>query len=392
MKKYIYSLFVFLSFSTTVFSQQSVDQVLKAIEQNNSTLKALIKHAEAEKIGTKTDIFLANPEVEFAYLWGNPSVIGNRKNLSITQSFDFPTSYKFKNQIADLQNTQLDMEYRKQQKAILLQGKLLCYDLIYTNALLAELGKRFAHAQSIAKAYQLRFDKGESNLLELNKALLNRLNLKKKMEMLEVERGSSLSQLAALNGGVFIDFTLSAFDKQDIPKNFDQWYVDAEKSNPLLNWLKQEVEINQKQEQLHKAQALPKFHAGYMSEALTSEQFRGLVVGLSVPLWENKNKVKYAQAQTIASQTLEADYRLQFLNHISALHAKAIALDKNLKDYQLNLNLFDSSDLLLKALEKGELSLIDYMIELSIYYDSFDALLEMEKDLNSAIAELNQFM
>ena len=85
------------------------------IEKNNTTLSALRKNTEAEKVGNKTGIYLQNPEVEFHYLWGNPSVLGNRTDISIKQTFDFPTAYRYKSQISNARNDQVELEYQKQQ-------------------------------------------------------------------------------------------------------------------------------------------------------------------------------------------------------------------------------------------------------------------------------------
>jgi hypothetical protein len=77
--------------SISLNAQNSITTVLKAIEDNNTTLKALKETAEAQKLENKTGIYLSGPEIGFNYLWGNPSAIGNRNDLNITQTFDFPT-------------------------------------------------------------------------------------------------------------------------------------------------------------------------------------------------------------------------------------------------------------------------------------------------------------
>ena len=200
-----------------------------------------------------------------------------------------------------------------------------------------------------------------------------------------------MSELQGLNGGIFIEFTDRVYQLLTIADDFEQWYIQAEQNNPVLQWLKQEVTINQKNERLNTALGLPKFQAGYMSEDVVGQQFQGVTIGLSIPLFENKNAVKYAKAKTIAVQSAEADTRLQFYNNLKALHTKAVSQQNSLNDYRTNLQLFDNSPLLQKALDLGELSLAEYIFELSIYYESFDKLLELERDLNMTIVELNKY-
>ena len=218
--------------------------------------------AEADKLGNKTGIYINNPEVEFNYVWGNPSELGNRTDFSIKQSFDFPTVYGHKKQIANIKNEQAELEYQKQRKSLLLETRVICYNLIYYNALKLELSNRLNHAESIANSYKAKFDAGETNILEYNKAQLNLLNLSKEVESLDIERKALLGELNRLNAGIPIEFPASEFQTVTVSADFEQWYLQAEQSNPLLNWLKKEIEITEKQVSLSKAMSLPKLQAG----------------------------------------------------------------------------------------------------------------------------------
>src|SRR5690606_31714898 len=120
-------------------SAYNIDHVLLQIEKNNSMLNALQKKAEADKIGNYTGNYLSNPEFELNYLWGTPAATGNRTDLRIHQSFDFPTAYQFRKQISSIKNAQVELEYQRQRQELLLYSGLILYDLIYTNALLNNL-------------------------------------------------------------------------------------------------------------------------------------------------------------------------------------------------------------------------------------------------------------
>lgn len=374
-----------------LLAQSTIDSVLVEIEKNNTTLSALQKRAEADKLGNKTGIYLTNPEIEFNYLWGN-DLTGNRTDFSAKQTFDFPTAYGYKNQITEIKNEQVVLEYQKQRKELLFETRLVCYDLIYTNALTVELSNRISNAESIATSYKAKLDAGETNILEYNKAQLNLLNLSKEMESLNIEREALLGELTQLNGGIPIEFAQSEYPVTTIPADFEQWYTQAEQSNPLLIWLKKEIELNQKQVNLNRAMSLPKFQAGYMSENVVGQEFQGLTFGLSIPLWENKNTVKYAKANADALESLAKDNKIQLYNQLKVLHTKAIKLQNSSSGYQLKLQSLNNSDLLKKALDKGEISLINYILELSIYYESVSNLLQLKRDMNIAIAELNQYL
>ena len=370
---------------------QGSENIIAEVEKNNTTLIALRKSADAERIGNKTGIYLKDPEFAFNYLWGSPESIGNRKDMSLLQSFDFPSAYGYRNQISEYRNQQVELEFERQHKSIITQTRLICNGLIYHNALLAELQRRIENARKIADSYKSKYEIGETGIIDFNKAQVYLLNLLKDAEANEIERNALLAELKSLNGGIPIEFNDSHFPLQTLARDFEQWYISVEKNNPVLRWLKQEVSISQKNEKLNTALGLPRLQAGYMSEDVVGQQFQGVTVGLTIPLLENRNAVKYAKAKTIAVQSFETDTRLQFYNNLKALHTKATSLQNSMIDYQANLQKFNNSDLLQRSLDNGELSLAEFYYELTVYYESFNRLLVLEKTLNETIIELNRY-
>jgi cobalt-zinc-cadmium efflux system outer membrane protein len=391
MNNYLKTGILLFMLPVSLTAQIKVDSVLSNVERNNTTLSALRKSVEAEKLGNRTGIYLQNPEAGFNYLWGSPDAIGNRTDINIKQSFDFPTAYGYRRQIADSRNLQAGYEYQRQRKDILLNARLLCADLMFMNAEIEENEKRLSHAQSIADAFQSMFEKGEVSILEPNKAQLNLLNIKKEGEMLNIERNAVLEQLAAMNGGVALADKVTPESQRVLPSDFDQWYSKAEQNNPALLWLKKEIEVKMQQEKLNRALSLPRASAGYMSEKVVGEQFQGVTVGVSIPLWENKNTVKYAQAQTLALQSLEVDSRLQFYNQLKILFGKAVSLQKTALEYRTLIESSNNPELLKKALDAGEITLINYLMELTFAYSAMDTLLKSEYELNKALSVLAQY-
>ncbi|HBS86283.1 MAG TPA: transporter [Bacteroidales bacterium] len=372
-------------------AQSSIDPILKSIEKNNTGLVAMKKQSEAEIIKNHTGIYLSNPEAEFNYLWGNPSPIGNRTDISVTQSFDFPTAYSYKKKIAFLQDQQSELEYRKLRMETFLNARLLYVSIVNSLTMKKEYEKRLDHAQKLEKMFKSKLDLGDANILEYNKAKLHLLNIKSHAEKNEVDLNLYTSELKLLNGGIDISITDSSFSPELVPVDFELWYQEIEKNSPVLMWIKQEIEISEKQEKLTFAMGLPKLNAGYKSEKVLGEKFQGVSVGISIPLWENRNEVKYNEIRTIALKSMEEDSKLVFYNQLKNSHSKAIALQKTVDEYRILLKSIDNTVLLNKALEKGEITFVEYIMELSLYYDATDNLISVESELNKTIALLNQY-
>lgn len=381
---------VLFTISFCAHAQSSVEGVLVEIEKNNTTLMALRDRLDATKIGHQTGLGPNNPEVEFNYLWGKPAALGNRIDFSVQQSFDFPSTYVYKRQLSALKNEQAEWEYVQQRNALLGHVRKLCAELVFCNALLNELYAQQANAQTLLNAYTAKFNAGEVSLLEYNKVQQHHARSKKELESWEIERVSLLAELTALNGGLSLSFTDTLFNMQPIPVDFADWYARIEASDPVLQWVKREVDISEKQVKLTTALSLPKIQAGYMSETLVGEQFKGLTLGISIPLWEHKNSIRESKAQSKAIKSKEADAVVQFYQSLQSAYQKVVALQQRVADYRTSVARFSNEHLLEKAFEKGELSLTDYLYELNESVETRTDLLEMERNLHRAYCELTE--
>ncbi|MFN2394747.1 MAG: TolC family protein [Bacteroidales bacterium] len=384
---FITLMFLYLS----AVPQSGISHVLQEVRKNNTGLKALQQQLAADSLSFRTGIFPANPDLEFAYFFGRPDELSNKVNISFVQSFDFPTAYTHRNRIAQSSIEQLSQIYEKQVRELLLEARLISLNIIYLNALAIEYEKRLDHARQMVDAYNRMFEAGQSGIIELNKVKLNFLNLQKESEQISVDRQALLQQLQGLNGGIEIGLNETSFDVILIPSDFDQWYENTARRIPHLRWLKMEADISRKQEKLQVALNLPGLSAGYVSEEFTFESFRGFVVGISIPLWENKNRLKHIKSKTHAIENLISDQEVQFYNHLKRYHISAISIQATLKEYKPLVQSVDSSDLLRKSWEEGELSLTGYLLELSYFYESVENILKLEWELNKAAANLNQF-
>ncbi len=379
-----------LLLASTLSAQKQMGEVLQTIESNNSTLKALRETTNAEKLNNRTGIFLDNPEVGFNYLWGNPKDLGKRTDFSITQSFDIATLTGMKNRVSRGQNDLLEWQYKAERMNIMLEAKQCCIELIYTNALLSELKLRQQHAQTIATVYETRLQTGDANRIEYNKAKLNLATAEGEYARIRVEREALLMQLRRLNGGIDIAFDDSLHVEVTLP-DFDSWFAVAAERSPMQAYARKAIDVSKQQVALMRASGLPSFTAGYMSEKVAGEQFQGLTFGISIPLWENKNRVRQAKASLRAAQMQEADSREQLHGRMRMLYARTAGLKAAAESYRKTLEATSNADLLKKALDAGEISLLDYILELGLYYDAVNQALEAERDYQLAFAELTAF-
>ena len=390
MKRYIAALII-MGASLTLQAQTHIESALQAIEQNNTTLAALRQAAEAEKLNNLTGLTLADPEVEFAYLWGKPAVPGNRKDIKVLQSFDLATVSGLKSKVGRQKNQLVEWQYKADRQDILLEAKQYCLDLIYYNALLGELSRRSAYARTISAGEKQRLEKGEINRVEYNNVLLNLSAVEAEIISLRTERDVVQAQLAKLNGGAALPFDASEYEAIQMPLDFDEWYDAAESNSPALAYVRQEIEVSKKELSLNKVQGLPTLSTGYMGEFVAGQDFQGVVVGLSIPLWSNKNRVRQAKAAVQAAEARHTDAKQQFYGNLQILYHRALGLKSVADTYHAALQSADNSRLLKTAFDEGQISVLEYLVEMDSYYNAVRQALQAEREYQKAYAELSAF-
>ena len=295
INKLLLTFYICAGSTFAVYAQTSTEAVLRQIETNNPQLKAAAAEVEAEKLANRADALLENPEFEFNYLWGSDG-IGNRRDFRVTQAFDAATLTGMKSRQVAGQNELATLQYKAERLNVLLEAKQACIDLIYYNALKSELDTHLAQAQTLVSSFEKRLKAGGANVLDLNKAKVHLTSVRGQISQVEVERQTLLAKLKSLNGGNDIALEDSAYGLSDnLPSDFDSWYESASQKNPVLQYVRQEVTVGKKQLSIDKTAWVPELTVGYMSELTTSDKFRGVTVGVNIPLWSNANKVKQSQ-------------------------------------------------------------------------------------------------
>lgn len=371
-------------------AQTDIASVLLAIERNNTTLQAMRRTADAEKLENRTGLTLADPEVGYSYAWGSPVSVNNKQNVSVSQSFDPGTLSGLKSKVAGEKNKLVDWQYRADRMNILLEAKLHCLDLVYYNALLSELSTRLSHAEAIAEGQRQRLETGEGNQLEYNNVMLSLSSLKTEITLMETERRAVLAQLARLNGGEAVDLATSSYESIVLPADFQEWYATAEAGHPALAYAMQAIEVSKKELSLSKTMNLPTISLGYEGEFETGgDRHQGIAVGMSVPLWSNKKRVRQAKAAVLAAESRQSDARKQCYANLEILYNRTAGLKAAADACRQALTLSNNSRLLKKALDEGEISVLDYLVGIGLYYDAVNKALDAERAYQKAYAELS---
>jgi len=385
------SAIAFVSMTFVSWAQNSAEVVLASVEKNNPELQALRKRTESEKYGFKAERMVEAPEVGFDYLWGSPADIGTRKDISVTQSIDIATISGTKGKIAKSESELSDMQFNVRRQEILLQAKLLYINIIYCNAVGAELERRLERSEKVEAVYRDMQVRGETDMIEVNKAHLAYLAQRNALARNKMEADGFRLELKRLNGGEPLEINDLSYVRRDmLPADFDTWYKEVADRSPEIRAARQNVKVNEAVARGIKMSSCPTITAGYMAELVKGSNFRGLTLGLSIPLWSARSKTRQANLSCEASRLEVKDVEASEYSALRSLYEKASGLKDLSDELALSLAISDEAmSMTEKKFNEGEISLMDSIMELSLYYSVVDESLAASKDYDLALAELN---
>lgn len=391
MKRNLWIIALLLCCPHLNFAQSGIREVLKSIEMNNKALQAGHRLNESQKLEARTGNYLPNPTVELNQLWADKSGGGNANELAVVQSFDFPTVYAHKNKLARLKALTSDHQYAATRQEILLKAQQICQEIIFLRKQKQLLDNRLKNAERLEALYQQRFRLGDANQLELNKIQLEKINAQTASRRNASALRAQSEQLQALNGGLPLEFKDTEYSGQALLPEYTRLESDYLAADPTLKSLSGESEAAQREIKVSRALTLPKFDIGYRRNGGSEEKMNGFRIGMSIPLWENKNTVKHAKALAEYT-TLNAESNTEMLKAtLRELYLQAQSLQTSKEEYAHTLHAQRNEELLNKALEAGQISMVDYFVEITILYDSIQNYLEIEKEYHQLVARLFQY-
>lgn len=384
---------IFAALMTTLSTNgQSMDALLKSVEQNNAQLIAYKKAADATKTANHAEVVLDDLELGYNRLWGNPTTIGNRHDVSVSQPIDLPTVFGTKSKVAKGKDALADDEYLARRQDVLLEARLCYVDAVYYNALINELQRRCEHASAMSEMQKKQLEAGDINIIDYNNMRLTLSNTSTALTQAKAERDAVMAQLKQLNGGISISVTDTVYTPISLPENFDEWFETVCASAPAIALTRDGMTLGRRQLALAKQGWLPKLSLGYMSEKTVGEQYQGITIGMNLPLWSAGKKVKQAKAEAAAAESMHTAAIESLKSVLSSDYALTKGLIKAATESRANLLSNDNTANLQKACRAGEMSTLEYLVSLTSYYDAVDKMLSSEREAQRAYARLTMYL
>ena len=378
MKKTIFSLLLATYFTGSLANP--FDSLITNIQRNNPQIIAIGKWLEASEKRSRTGIFPANPEISYNYLWGNSELFGDQKEFEVTQSFQFPGYY---GSLSVLQRLQYEKDQAHAIKWIsnvlneATKTYLLC---VWHTKKAALLHDQVRDSEKLVKVLQEGYESGEMSKIDFNKARIMHIQIENEWQKTQSQIDILKEQLRQYNGGAPMESIAYEYPPNHELPALDSLLNQLQVYNPEVRIADIAIKQGERQVKVEKMDRLPVFEAGFKSETILNQDLRGIHAGISLPLWNNKNRVISA---VLENEFLQSSY-YQVLNETrtaltSAYHVTSSQLNNYLKLKEvLEEEMFLEGRLVL--LVAGQITFSEYYIEKQFLNESMLELLEVEKD------------
>lgn len=394
------SLFLFANNSnaqTPISLQGAIDTALK----NNLTLKSeKINASYLQKIKASA---LSIPQTNIAYDYGQINSIYLDNKISVSQNFKFPTIYiREKNLLTEKWKNGL-IKINIKENELKKQVSNIYFEILTLNQ-----KKKLLHiSDSIFSGFlhraELRFDKGENNILEKITAETQKEEIN--LQVRELEYAISILQLKfKLLLNTNSDFVLSdEIHKLKLPQIADTSIVS---SHPFIKSIIQKQQIGLANFKLEKSKLLPDVFASYNSMTIKgigadeklygeSDRFQSFQIGVGIPIFFgsqkatiNASKINWQETQNayfIESQMMKSEYQQAIIAYNKILRT----VDYYEKSGNKNANLIMKTAEL--QFQNGAINYLEYVMLINKGISIQNEYIDSIKQLNLTIIFLNSF-
>ena len=383
MKRFLIAVsFVLMAF--TASADNSADDVLKQIAQNNLTLRALQHDNEADVLDIKAENSLDGLSVEYSPFFRSGYSGVAESELVVSQEIQFPTKYADRNKQAMMQKSVGGKMYEKNRRDILLEAEQLCLDIIRLNMTMTMLDQRLKNSETLHQMYDKRMAAGDANILEVNKVKLDCMEVQTMVSEAQNERMLLLQQLQQLNGGKPVTIDSEKFPEFQPIKDFESYkalYLASDADIQMAETMLKSADMNVK---MQKRGWLPNISFGYRRNTEQKEGVNGLMVGVSFPLYSNSKRIKAARERRQSAELQVEQARKDAESQLQSGYQQLVGLQQVLDHSDVKM-MQESIVLFSKALQHGEINALDYYTEVNSIYEK----LQRHIDIHCQSAKLH---
>lgn len=397
-----------LSFSQvnaqTAPRQLTVEEAVSYALKNNLELQSQQLNVQSST-SMKRSVFEL-PKTNLNLQYGQYNSINKDNAFSLSQSIPFPTYYTARSGLYNAELKSSEFSLQATNNEIKAQVQLYYYQLQY----LGQKQKQLLYLDSLyadfVKAAAIRYQTGETNLLEKTTADTRRGELQQLIRQNKTETGIAYASLKTLMN-IREDFTLqsdSLYGPLTLSRSIDTTLVN---NNPSLKALYQDAVVADHNKKVEVAQTLPELSLGYFNQSLIgfqnvngsdvyfddSKRFTGFNLGISVPLtfFSNTARIKSLSFKHQALQKQADNSKLMLQSQLESAFQQ---YNQNLSQYTYyKTQALPNTQTMIRTARtgftSGNLGYMEYMLTLQTATDVQLNYLQSINQLNQSVININ---
>lgn len=388
--KAICQFILFALASMGICSAQDVNVTVRSIVANNPDLQTQRTELMANRNEAADANSLSNPEVEFSRVWGTQGV-GNKWDLGVSQSFDWPGLYRTRSRAAGLAFTSGEMALAASELDLAVKAKGLLLELVHARKCMSIDNSMLSNISEMQMAADKAYDSGYITILDKRKLQIQRYSMESEIADHLSRIEEITSELQCMCPGECLDLDdIDAYPIEPLLAKED--YIEQSQTlDPMLQSIKLEAEYEGTNAKAATQSRMPTFSVGYQHVYELGDNFNGFSLGMSLPFFQNR---KARSTAILRQDQALANAHAQLRRQQAEIYGKFKSMEtwrQRVENY--NKVFGDNAYLILlkKALDGGEISIIEYLNETNYFHETTRSYLEAEYNYNASLAWLNRY-
>jgi outer membrane protein TolC len=386
MKKILMSVIIVPVFITTAMAQGTVD-FLNSVATSHPVLKSYSAQLEVARAGSIAGNTPGEFAIGFGYFPGTPDAIGLKRTISASQSFEFPTKYILRGRLNRETFALAVTELNLGRLQTLSEARSEAYSYIGLRRRLSVLEEKLNGYLLLREAWSQMFGEGAVTLPDYNRLQLELSLTGSEIATVRAEiraKRVKLDYISDTNSSLLENAT---FDEMPEP---DLRVLIAEKRSVHPAWLiyDQEYALSLQAVGLTRADNLPDVEVGLGSELIAGQHHTGPTVGLSIPVWTNRNQVKLARSKAEAAALERDAAHAALVAEMESLYEYCVAVRENIVELQESSLAASDLPALSNALTEKVITITEYFSYMEAVFASQEVLINLETEYHKALALL----
>lgn len=332
---------------------------------------------EAEKGALRGAVAPADPEVEFEYLWPSESGELNRWSVGVSQELPDFRKIKATGRVVSALDAMQTYEERSIYAENLFEAEKKLIEYIGAKKDVAMLQRIHENFDSLSVTYQRAWERGEVTILDLNKIKIEHARASSANDEADGNLAALEREIIALSGGTLTAADLDGLEEYPVFMTdgrimmYDAGEMEAAvRNSPQFKALEAKLGVADAKINLASKARFPQFSIGYVHAYEDGSHFNGLSAGMTLPVFSRNAEKASAQGEQFA---LKAENEQELKGMIASVQAdcsRARALKGQLDMLGPVIENTNNVRLLKLALDGGEISLLDYLQEISYFTEA----------------------